>query len=375
MATAQQAEMRKRQAELGQFFTPTPVAEFMASLFAPLPPTVRLLDPGAGSGALTAAFVSEMCRRRNEVCAIEVTTYEIDSRLQHSLLATMRLCQRLCLESGIRFTFSMHESDFIQEIAPQLAQELFAGKPPRFDAAVANPPYRKISNESAERRALISIGVETSNLYAGFVAVIQRLLADGGQMVCITPRSFCNGPYFQPFRERLLREMELRRLHVFESRSAAFRQDKVLQENVVFHAVKGPRVPTDVVISVSSGREGDRVSETVVPFSDVVHPDDPEKFIHLPVAPEHLVAKELLGSLRSTLAALGVNVSTGPVVDFRLKHSIRRVPEKGTVPLLYPCHFSGGAVRWPKLDARKPDAIIEDDETRRWLIPSGVYVL
>ena len=46
---------RKRQAELGQFLTPGPVADFMASLFAPLPEAVRVLD--AGAGALTAAFV------------------------------------------------------------------------------------------------------------------------------------------------------------------------------------------------------------------------------------------------------------------------------------------------------------------------------
>ena len=48
---------RKRQAELGQFLTPGPVADFMASLFAPLPEAVRVLDAGAGAGALTAAFV------------------------------------------------------------------------------------------------------------------------------------------------------------------------------------------------------------------------------------------------------------------------------------------------------------------------------
>lgn len=48
---------RNRQEELGQFLTAKPVAEFMASMFGPLPKTIRLLDAGAGSGALTAAFV------------------------------------------------------------------------------------------------------------------------------------------------------------------------------------------------------------------------------------------------------------------------------------------------------------------------------
>jgi adenine-specific DNA-methyltransferase len=40
-----------------------------------------------------------------------------------------------------------------------------------------NPPYRKINTDSAERVALREIGVETSNLYTGFLSVALRLLA------------------------------------------------------------------------------------------------------------------------------------------------------------------------------------------------------
>jgi adenine-specific DNA-methyltransferase len=63
------------------------------------------------------------------------------------------------------------------------------------------------------------------------------------------------------------------------------------------------------------------------------------------------------------------------VVDFSLKNALRQQPEKGAVPLLYPCHFYGGTVHWPKLESRKPNAILDNDETRPWLVPSGVYLL
>ena len=50
-------------AQLGQFMTPATIAVFMASLFSPLNrPEIRLLDPGAGVGSLTAAFVQRACR-------------------------------------------------------------------------------------------------------------------------------------------------------------------------------------------------------------------------------------------------------------------------------------------------------------------------
>jgi adenine-specific DNA-methyltransferase len=375
MQSASISTARKRQGELGQFFTPAPVATFMASLFGPLPAVVCLLDAGAGTGALTEAFVSRLCKEKKGVRAIEVTLYEIDSLIQDALSETMRHCQRLCAQAGIRFTFVIHAGDFIQELSSRFGQELFGEPPARFNAAIVNPPYRKINADSAERHNLRSAGVETSNLYTGFIALIQRLLVPGGQLVGITPRSFCNGLYFRPFREDFLANMELHRLHVFESRNAAFRHDNVLQENIIFHAVKGRKQPSEMVISSSTGRNGDVAAETVFPFAEVVHPDDAEKFIHIPSAPGHAVAKQTMDGLHSTLDSLGVSVSTGRVVDFRLKGALRWKPEKGTVPLVYPCHFNGGTIHWPKPEARKPNAIVNNDETRPWLVRTGVYLL
>ncbi|MBL9154589.1 MAG: Eco57I restriction-modification methylase domain-containing protein [Verrucomicrobiales bacterium] len=366
---------RSRQEELGQFLTAPPVADFMASMFGPLPRTVRLLDAGAGAGSLTSAFVSRCCEKRDGVRAIETTLYELDGEILDALAETMRECVHRCADAGIRFTFTIHSADFIREMSARIAGDLFGTHPPVFDVAIANPPYRKISTDSAERRALRSVGVETSNLYTGFIALIQRLLVPGGQLVGITPRSFCNGPYFRPFREDFLSQLELRRLHVFDSRQAAFRDDSVLQENIIFHAVKGRNQPDELIISSSSGEHGGDVTEATFPFAEIVHPRDPEKFIHIPSTASHATAKEALSELRHSLASLGVTVSTGRVVDFRLKDALRKEPERGTVPLLYPCHFNGGTVHWPKLEARKPNAILDNDETRPWLVPSGVYLL
>ncbi|MCC6416279.1 MAG: Eco57I restriction-modification methylase domain-containing protein [Opitutaceae bacterium] len=366
---------RSRQEELGQFLTAAPVADFMASMFGPLPRTVRLLDAGAGAGSLTSAFVSRCCESRDDVRIIEATLYELDGEILDTLAETMRECEQRCAEANIRFTFTIHAADFIQEMSARLAGDLFDTYPPTFDAAIVNPPYRKIGIDSAERRALRSIGVETSNLYTGFIALIQRLLVPGGQMVGITPRSFCNGPYFRPFREDFLMHLELRRLHVFESRQAAFRNDSVLQENIIFHAVKGWNQPAELTISSSSGEPGDAITETVFPFTEIVHPRDPEKFIHIPSAASHATAKETMDGLRTSLASLGLTISTGRVVDFRLKDALRKEPGRDTVPLLYPCHFNGGTVHWPKSDARKPNAILDNDQPRPWLVPSGVYLL
>lgn len=366
---------RERQGELGQFLTAPHVAELMASMFGPMPQSVRLIDAGAGAGALTLAFVSRCCEARDNVLSIDATLYELDSEIIPALASTMRDCERRCVEAGIRFAFTIRSVDFVQEMSTCLAGDLFGTLPPTFDVAIANPPYRKISTDSLERAALRTVGVETSNLYTGFVALMLRLLAPGGQIVAITPRSFCNGPYFRPFREDFLGSLELHRLHVFDSRQAAFRDDAVLQENIIFHGIKQRQKSPRVIVSTSSGEPDAEVSEASIPFSEIVRPGDSERFIHIPSSSAHAKAKSVMGDLRDSLASLGISVSTGRVVDFRLKEALRKEPEPGTVPLLYPCHFNGGAVQWPKPDARKPNAIVDNARTRPWLVPSGMYLL
>src|SRR5665213_3846331 len=118
MLNAARSAPRKRQGELGQFLTPAPVAGFMASLFGPFPGVVRLLD--AGAGALTAAFVSRLCERKDGVRAVDATLFEIDPFIQDALFKTMEKCQQDCAEAGIRFTFVIHATDFIQEMSARL---------------------------------------------------------------------------------------------------------------------------------------------------------------------------------------------------------------------------------------------------------------
>ena len=135
MKIAATEDPRRRQEELGQFLTATPVADFMASMFGPFPKTVRLLDAGAGAGSLTASFVSRCCKRDDAVRAIDATLCELDSEILDELSETMHECGRLCTAAGIRFTFTIHRANFIQEMSARLTGDLFSTHPPMFDAA------------------------------------------------------------------------------------------------------------------------------------------------------------------------------------------------------------------------------------------------
>lgn len=373
--TRSRLQVERSRVDLGQFLTPPHVAEFMASLFTRLPREVELLDAGAGAGALTRAFVQRAFAEAVRPKRIRVTAFEVDGNILGRLHSTLAECGRLCDHAGIEFATVVRHEDFIAAAVPSVRGDWFTRALPRFNVAIVNPPYRKIRSDSVARLLLKSVGVETVNLYTGFVALIIRLLAPGGELVAITPRSFCNGPYFRPFRMEFLEAMSLRRLHVFESRSAAFRDEDVLQENVIVHAVKAAAPHREVVISTSSGEKGAPIIERHVPYREVVIPGDREQFIHLPIHTRSVDVRSVVNRLPATLDDLGLEVSTGRVVDFRTREFLRQDPDSGTVPLIYPCHFNGGFVRWPKAHARKPNAIVCTADTADLLVPAGVYVL
>jgi hypothetical protein len=217
------------------------------------------------------------------------------------------------------------------------------------------------------------VGIETVNLYSAFVALTIELMEPGGQIVAIMPRSFCNGPYYRPFRELILGKTAIRYIHLFAARNRAFRDDDVLQENIII-LLERDAPHGNVTVSTSTDDSFTDMETNIYPFNRIVFPDDPESFIHIPTSPgrNHL---EVSPAIRFSLANIGLEVSTGPVVDFRLKPHLRQMPGRGTVPLLYPGHFSGQALKWPKPGAKKPNAILRNAETEKWLYPNGYYVV
>jgi len=209
------------------------------------------------------------------------------------------------------------------------------------------------------------------NLYTAFVALALELMAPGGHLVAIIPRSFCNGPYYRPFRDYVLARAAIRRIHLFGTRDKAFKKDKVLQENVIIHLERAGH-QDDVIVSTSSDDTLDDLQANTFPFAEIVSPCDPERFIHVPTT-QDAADCELANALHHGLAEIGVAVSTGPVVDFRTRENLRAMPVESCVPLLYPTHFAGQTIEWPKPGHKKPNAILKNPATEKMLYPAGFY--
>lgn len=365
---------QKMRSDLGQFMTPADVAGLMASMFGPITGDVRLLDAGAGVGVLTAAFVARACSQRQHPATISVTAFEIDETLLPNLRDTLNSCQQSCDAAGIQFGARIKQNDFLEVGSDALGGSVFADTGLQFDAAILNPPYRKISTDSRERRLVQRAGLDATNLYAAFVAISVRLLVPGGQLVAIMPRSFCNGPYFRAFREVLIDETSLHRIHVFESRKDAFKDDRVLQENVIVHATRSLKKTPYTLVS-SSRRGSEQQRKRRLKYDEVIRAANGDRFIYLPTEDKDKAIADWQIQLPETLVSLGLTVSTGRVVDFRARAYLIKEPKLGSAPLIYPCHFVDGQIRWPKRESKKPNAILINGVTKSLLVPRDYYVV
>lgn len=357
----------RRQSDLGQFFTPAKAAELISSLPSlPSNGTLRVLDPGAGSGILTAALVNRVLTEQPEL-SLEVVAIERDPAVFPHLRATLDECERA---GAGRVSTTALEADFILDSTGLDASlDLEA----QFDLVIENPPYGKLAVSSLHRAAMRSTGFDAPNLYAAFLILSTAALRIGGQLVAITPRSFFNGAYFGDFRSHLLDSIALDRVHVFDSRSTIFSDTSVLQENVIFSGTRGA-TPGNVEISVSHDHTTD-ISSRSVPYESVVFPDDPHRFIRLATNIDDTRIADTVLSQPCTLNDLGVRVSTGRVVDFRSRHALSEVELPGSFPLIYPGNLRDGKVVWPRV-IRKPQWFhATSDKDRSMLLPEGWYAV
>ncbi len=354
-----------KKSQFGQFLTSERTATFMASLFPNGKGLCRLLDAGAGIGSLSVAFLERWDAAGFDFQRVELDAFEIDDSLHSCLNQSL---EKHRANQG--FIPEIRKVDFIHAAVDWLSGSLFAEEFQKYTHAILNPPYKKINRNSSYRLALRRVGIETVNLYSAFVALAVALAAPGGQIVAIIPRSFCNGPYYRPFRDFILKRVAIRYIHLFESRNKVFKDDNVLQENIIIRLERsGQQGP--VTVSTSADDTFTNLTTHKYSFDHIVSPDDSERFIRVPLSPTNAV--ELAPSARYTLVDLGIDVSTGPVIDFRLKDYLRDMPEADSVPLLYPCHFHGIGTKWPVTGKKKPNAILRNDDTEKWLCPSGFY--
>ncbi|RLI97241.1 MAG: hypothetical protein DRO96_01055 [Candidatus Aenigmatarchaeota archaeon] len=365
----------------GQFFTPKEVAVFMAGMFDIRDKkSIRFLDPGAGIGMLTAAFCSRLLLEKKKV-PVAITVYENDKDVCPNLHKVLEACRSALEKSGCDVSVEHKQEDFIEENVGYVQEgTLFAsvGDMPRYDCIVSNPPYFKLNKDSRQAKLMSTFVSGQPNIYAFFMALSLKMLSQQGEMVYITPRSFCSGLYFKRFRKWLLDIGHFNRIHMFKSRKNVFTKNEVLQENVIVSLSPSDtkNIYSKVVVSTSDDRQFHNLKEYRFDKEDVLHRSNGDVFIKIPSSVIDVEVQHAISTWSSTLKDFGIKASTGPVVSFRAtQHLSPTFIDKRTVPLLWMHNIQDMQVVWPLEKKKREHAIKSHKESKPLLLPTKNYVL
>ncbi len=374
--------------EVGQYFTPLNVSHFMSKYSKVTTDRVKILDPGCGIGILSATLAEELILKNRDIRTIELVAFETDVDILKYSERCFEYLRKWLNERGIEFTVFLCKNDFI------LHNSLILNNQDNiyefYDIIISNPPYFKLPKGDIRSQIAKSVIFGQTNIYTIFLSIAAKLLKPQGQLIFITPRSFCSGNYFRLFRETFFSIVDIKSIHIFNSRKDAFKRDKVLQENIIISAekkcaVKSKKYQNDsaehiTTISSSSGIEDikrRRIKEYKI--SELINFDSYQKILHLPSTTIDEEVIKIFKTWTGSLNQYNLEISTGPVVSFRSENMIKLKNDKNTVPLLWLHNVESMKLIWPRnigyKGKPKGQYIINNEESFSRLLKNKNYIL
>lgn len=374
-----EASIQKDKKHKGQFFTPLAISEFMGGVATPSgKKNIYVLDPGCGLAILSCTLIEHLVEAGKSK-HISLALYETDKKVVPLTEDVLSYLKVWCQERDVNLDYQLNESDFVLEKCECLdgADTIFGDMfdTERFDYIISNPPYFKVAKDDIHTRSCASIVDGQTNIYALFMAICAKMLAEGGQMIFITPRSFASGRYFQSFRDFLFQHVSIDLIHLFNTRKDTFAKDEVLQELVIMRMVPVGNSER-IIVSYSQGiSDLDHPYQKEYAASEIVDVSSDEKVVYLPVDGHDEAILSLFRSWDGNMEKYGIKISTGPVVAFRAYDFIVNKPSDDTVPLYWLHNVVKMLCDHPVQKKDKGQYIKVTPETKTALLPNKNYVL
>jgi adenine-specific DNA-methyltransferase len=203
-----------------------------------------------------------------------------------------------------------------------------------------------------------------------------KILKPEGELIFITPRSFAAGHYFNAFRNSFFRDVSISDVHIFESRKKMFKNDNVLQENIIIRATK--ETNSNIKISVSECIEDlEDPQASIFKTEDLIDLNSNEKILFIPSNSKEVETISIFRQWKNSLNDYNIQISTGPVVAFRCTNFLVSdyTPEKKIAPLIWLHNTKEMEFIYPLKKGTKASYISDSEESRRVLLKNKNYVL
>jgi len=367
----------KHKKDNGQFFTPIPIANLMASFCDLKLNRYRILDPGCGTAVLTCTLIEYLINKNENIDFIDLVVYETDPELIVFSQNALTYLKTFLLEKEIRFQYSLLLQDFVLDNANSLKES--KEYEVKFDIVISNPPYFKLAKDDEKAIVAQELISGQPNIYSLFMGIASKLLKENGELIFITPRSFASGGYFKAFRKLFFNTVQIEKIHLFNSRKDTFNRDSVLQETVIIKAIKEHIDPNKKVNVYSSLglKDINKPKLKILPCSELIDLSSKEKILHLPINDKEESILKLVTLWVDNLIDFDIQISTGPVVSFRALDYIQsdlNVESIDQAPLFWLHNINKMHLDWPVSYKAKGQFIKIENNSKSILLLNKNYV-
>jgi len=333
---------------LGRLFTKKDTARLMAESFelSDTKAAYTVLDPGAGTGILSAAIVEHICKSAPSCRQIFLTCYENDPDFIPMLEDNLERIRKKCRHDyGVKLFVTVNRENYITESKNHYTVTFFDTVAEKYDLIIANPPTELCEKGSLEARE--AGGVTQLKISAAFLflSMAERHLEDGGQLVIMLPTTYASAAALAPLRLEMKDKLSVMGIHLFVGRQKNLKRATPLKKSFVIRYKKAMN-PDTVAVSTSYDTGREKTDLPDMPYGFIV--DEKTGAITLPKSAEDARIVKFITAMPETLSTLGLKMSTGLIIDSKCPGMIFDSPIEGTLPIIRHNVIKNGTIAFPE---------------------------
>ena len=206
---------------LGRLFTKKDTARLMADMLTidAEKTAFTVLDPGAGTGILSAAVIEKICKSAPLCKQIFLTCFEICDDFIPMLEDNLERIRKKCRHDyNVKLYVTVYKENYIVDAKNHYTVTFFDTVEDKYDIIISNPPTELIEKGSEE--AVSAGGVTQLKIGAPFLfaRMALRHLEEGGQLAMILPTTYATASQLTSLRREMAEKLAVNKIHLFVGR-------------------------------------------------------------------------------------------------------------------------------------------------------------
>ncbi len=342
------SKSKSENVRLGRLFTKKDSARLMASMLNidESKTAFTVLDPGAGTGILSAAAVEEICRKAPNCKQIFLTCFETCRDFIPMLEDNLERIRKKCRHDyDVKLYVTIYEENYIIDSKKHYTVTFFDEIEDKYDIIIANPPtelYEKSSDEAQSAGGVTQVKISAAFLFARMAS---KHLEDGGQLVIMLPTTYATASQLTSLRQEMAEKLALNKIHLFIGKQKNFKRATPLKKSFIISYEKGEK-PEKIAITTSEDNGKNITALPLLSYDFVV--DSENGMLTLPKSVEDTKIVTYISDFPETLSSLGLKMSTGLVIDSKCEGLLFTEPIKASVPLIRSAAMKNGIIDFPQ---------------------------